>query len=170
MSDDVIPSYSYDGRWIYFTSKRSGQNDIWKMPADGGGATQITQSGDAHMPVESPDGRTLYYCHTALDEGYWVWRVPVQGGDAERVTGPLSEQVAFAVTTEGIFYSAPPVSRSQHLIRFFSFSTGRSRPVAVTDRLIDLGLSLSPDQRFLLFAQRDQTGSDLMLIENFVLP
>ena len=60
--------------------------------------------------------------------------------------------------------------RSQHLIRFLSFSTGQSRPVVVTDRPIGLGLSLSPDQRFLIFAQRDQTGSDLMLIENFIVP
>jgi hypothetical protein len=41
--------------------------------------------------------------------------------------------------------------------------------VVVTDHPIGLGLSLSPDQRFLVFAQSDQTGSDLMLIENFVV-
>ena len=33
-----------------------------------------------------------------------------------------------------------------------------------------VGLSVSPDQRFLVFAQHDQTGSDLMLIKNFVVP
>jgi hypothetical protein len=78
-----------------------------------------------------------------------------------------SEKVAFAITANGIFYSTAPVSRNQHLIRFLNFSTGQSRPVVVTDRQIHVGLSVSPDQRFLVFAQHDQTGSDLMLIENF---
>jgi hypothetical protein len=51
------------------------------------------------------------------------------------------------------------------------FSTGQSRPVAVTDRPVGvLGLSVSPDQRFVVFAQDDQKGSDLMLIENFAVP
>jgi Tol biopolymer transport system component len=170
LSDDVMPSYSHDGRWIYFSSKRAGQYDVWKMPAEGGGATQLTQSGDVNQPVESPDGRAIYYGRAVRGKGNGVWKVPVQGGDAEQVTGPLGEWVAFAITHNGIFYSAAPVSRNQHLIRFLNFSTGRSWPVVVTDRPIGLGLSLSPDQRFLVFAQRDQAGSDLMLIENFGVP
>jgi hypothetical protein len=31
-----------------------------------------------------------------------------------------------------------------------------------------VGLSVSPDQRFVLFVQQDQAGSDLMLIPDFV--
>jgi Tol biopolymer transport system component len=162
-----MPSYSNDGRWIYFGTKRSGQYEVWKMPAEGGVATQITQSGQAHMPLESLDGRTVYYVHNTREESNGIWKTPVLGGNAEQVTGPLSGQFGFAITPDGVFYSAAPVSRSQHLIRFLSFSTRRSWPVAVTDHPIGLGLSLSPDQRFLVFAQRDQTGSDLMLIENF---
>ena len=32
---------------------------------------------------------------------------------------------------------------------------------------VDLGLAVSPDGRYLLFAQNDFSGSDLMLVENF---
>jgi hypothetical protein len=32
---------------------------------------------------------------------------------------------------------------------------------------VDLGLAVSPDGRYLLFAQSDFYGSDLMLVENF---
>ena len=38
-----------------------------------------------------------------------------------------------------------------------------NRPIA------GLSLSVSPDQRFIMYGQTDQSGSDLMLIENFSL-
>jgi hypothetical protein len=137
------------------------------MPADGGEATRIT-SGGGLRPLESPDGKTLYYARTSAGEG--IWKVPVQGGEAVRVTGPLSAWPSFAVVDEGIFYSAAPDSRHQGSIQFLNLSTGRSRAVVVTDRPIEGGLSPSPDQHFVVFAQDDHTGSDLMLIENFVVP
>jgi len=163
-SDDAGPSYSRDGRWIYFGSTRSGQFEVWKMPADGGDATQIT-SGGGLRPFESPDGKTLYYSRLSMEKG--IWKMPVQGGEAAQVTGPIKDPFTYDITADGIFYSAPPSSRHQGLIQFLSFSTGRSRTVVLTDRPIGRILSLSPDQRFLVFIQHDQTGSDLMLIENF---
>src|SRR5262245_7395543 len=163
-ADDILPSFSRDGRWIYFTSTRSGQVEVWKMPAEGGDAVQITTEG-GRMPFESPDGKTLYYARLSREKG--IWKVPVQGGEASQVTGPVND-FSYVGAAEGIFYSPPPDSRRQGLIQFLSFSTGRSRTVVVTDRPIVAGLSLSPDKRFLVFAQHNQDGSDLMLIENFV--
>ncbi len=109
-SDDTLPSYSHDGRWIYFTSRRSGQLEIWKMPAKGGDATQMTRTGGL-MPLESPDGKTLYYGHPTREKG--IWKVPVEGGEATQVTGPTGGQSAFAVTAEGIYYTAAPDVQSE---------------------------------------------------------
>jgi Tol biopolymer transport system component len=165
-SDDAAPSYSHDGRWIYF-SKRSGRLEIWRMPAQGGPAMPLLRSNGGHMPLESSDGRTLYYCHEFLDKG--IWKVPVEGGDPERVTGPAAGPVCgFALGTKGLYY-APADS---HSIQFVDFSTGRSRPVATSDRPIGVGfgMNVSPDERFLLFVRRDQDGSDLYIVENFVAP
>jgi Tol biopolymer transport system component/predicted Ser/Thr protein kinase len=33
---DTWPFWSWDGRWLYFKSHRSGQSQIWKMPSQGG--------------------------------------------------------------------------------------------------------------------------------------
>src|SRR5438045_3696193 len=55
-SEDIVPSFSHDGNWIYFCSNRSGGQQIWKQPAAGGQAVQITQQGGFDN-VESPDGQ-----------------------------------------------------------------------------------------------------------------
>lgn len=51
------PDYSADGKWIYFNSSRSGQMQIWRVPAQGGPAERITDSafGD-WFPHPSPKG------------------------------------------------------------------------------------------------------------------
>jgi len=162
-----MPSYSHDGRWIYFSSLRSGQWEIWKMPAEGGEAKQITHSEGSYMPMESPDGKTLYYCHSLPEKG--IWKMPVQGGEAVQVVGPYNPPLCgLAVTADGLYYTAAQDSRHQYSIAFFSFFTGKSRPVMISDRRLgDLSLSVSADQRFILYGQSDGFGSDLMVIENF---
>src|SRR5262249_49587100 len=167
-SNNSLASYSRSGDWIYFASDRSGQSEIWKMPADGGAATRVTFSlGKAlwGQPVESPDRETLFYAQLGSEGA--IWKVPVQGGNAVQVTGPIARDVAFAVSKNGIYYKTPSESPKRQLIQFLSFSTGQTRPVVVAEREIGIGLSLSPDERYLIFAQRDHVGRDLMLTENF---
>jgi Tol biopolymer transport system component len=166
-ADDLTPSYSHDGRWIYFGSMRSGRPEIWKLPAEGGEAIQITHSEGSYLPLESPDGETLYYCDKLPEKG--IWKMPVKGGPGVQVTGPYAPPLCgMAVTADGLYYTTVSESGKQHSIEFLSFSTGKSRPVVISDRLISgLPLSVSPDQRFIIYTQTDQSGSDLMLIENF---
>ena len=57
-AEDTCPSWSRDGRWIYFGSGRSGSLQIWKMPSAGGRAVQVTTKG-GFEGFESPDGTVL---------------------------------------------------------------------------------------------------------------
>ena len=57
---DAFPTFSRDGRWIYFSSTRSGEPRIWKIPASGGPALQVS-AGLGIMAIESADGAYLYY-------------------------------------------------------------------------------------------------------------
>ena len=55
-------------------------------------------------------------------------------------------------------------------IQFFSFRTRKTRTVAkIHKKLIGgpAGLAVSPDGRWLLYAQVDQNAADIMLVENF---
>jgi Tol biopolymer transport system component len=48
-SEEFVPSFSRDGRWIYFCSNRSSPVQIWKMPAEGGSAVQVTKGAASTM-------------------------------------------------------------------------------------------------------------------------
>jgi Tol biopolymer transport system component/DNA-binding winged helix-turn-helix (wHTH) protein len=169
-SDGHTPTYSRDGRWLYFSSRRSGQLELWKMPVrDGdraGDAIQISRGNAGSQVVESPDGKVLYYCHASLEQG--IWRVPVDGGTARQVTGPsAAEGCGLAVTDEGLFYIAAPDANKRRSIQFLRFSDQTSRPIVLTDRPLGMSLSVSSDGRFILYTQVDSAGSDLMMIHNF---
>ena len=165
-SDDVIPSWSRDGRWIYFASNRTGDDQVWKVSAEGGEAVQVTKQG-GFAAFESPDGKFVYY--TMHKPG--LWRVAVEGGEEARVLDQpkLGYWGYWAVVNGGIYFVNVEVK--QHpVIEFFSFATGRVRQIATMEKeavLASPGFAISPDGRGILYAQVDQSGGDIILVENF---
>jgi Tol biopolymer transport system component len=70
---DRGPSWSRDGRRIYFYSHRGDRYEIWSIGTDGSGLTQITRTtGDPLDYVRvSPDGSRFL---TSNDKGSYIWR------------------------------------------------------------------------------------------------
>src|SRR5262244_2126329 len=57
---DFSPRFSPDGKWIAFTSNRTGNNDVFVMPSTGGEPRQITFfSGDDQALYWTPDGKGI---------------------------------------------------------------------------------------------------------------
>jgi Tol biopolymer transport system component len=107
-ANDVVPSWSRDGRWVYFASNRSGAWQVFKVPADGGPASQVT-SGGGFAPLESPDGRFVYYAKGVAERG--LWRVPVEGGKESVVLEDLDPDYwgYWVVVDDGIYFVDPRV-------------------------------------------------------------
>lgn len=167
-SHDVMASWSRDGRWLYFCSNRSGACQIWKVPAAGGQAIQVTKYGGFEA-LESRDGELLYYTKGRGPGG--VWQIPVAGGEERQVPELLDAGYwrYWAVQDDGIYFVAP-VASARPAIKFFSFATHAVAQLGVLDRdplQGAPGLTISPDGRWLLYAQVDQSVSDLMLVQNF---
>jgi len=61
---DGWPMFSYDGKWIFYSSMESGSFCIYKIKLDGSGKTQLTQAKtdeeDARVSL-SRDGKNLIY-------------------------------------------------------------------------------------------------------------
>lgn len=59
---DFQPRFSPDGKYLAFTSSRSGTSQIWLLPLDGGEASQLTSlSTGASSPLWTPDGKQLIF-------------------------------------------------------------------------------------------------------------
>jgi Tol biopolymer transport system component len=58
--ENVVPSWSRDGKSIYFASNRTGEWQIWKRELATGKETQVTRNGGI-AAFESHDAKTLYY-------------------------------------------------------------------------------------------------------------
>ncbi len=159
-----VPSWSHDGKWIYFNSDRSGRREIWRTPAQGGAAEQITRHG-GRVALESTDGKTLYYTKEFGDGP--LFAQPLGAGAEEKQILDKVTQRGFAVFADGIYYLYPLSAAGKTEIRFHEFATGRSRLVSPIDAQLSFGFSVSPDRKAYLFTVVPSSGSDLMLIENF---
>ncbi|MDA2925417.1 serine/threonine-protein kinase, partial [Acidobacteria bacterium AH-259-L09] len=161
--EDVRPSWSRNGRWIYFGSNRSGDWQIWKASAEGGPARQVTYKGGREA-FESPDGKFVYYAGGGISG---IWKVPVEGGQETQVLQQRSG-VLWAVTDQGLCFINREVTPGP-AIEFFSFATARTSQLRVFPKEARFykGFSVSPDGRWILYAQYDQRESDIMMVENF---
>jgi len=162
--DEIPYGWSNDGRWFYFSSNRTGRHEVWKMPPEGGEAIQITKNGGGQVH-ESPGGQFLYFGKRfAFGGPLGIWRIPMDGGPEE----PVLEHGGFndwALTQDGICYINRQADPGP-AIELVEFATGRVSTVTVLEgRPISRGLSVSPDQRSILYV-RLETETDIMLVEN----
>jgi hypothetical protein len=159
--NNVRPSWSRDGKWLYYCSTRTGLPQVWKIHAGGDGEVQVTKGGGG-VAFESVDGQELYY---TKDD--YLWKIPVQGGPEVKILGPLLLS-CFAPATRGLYFiGGSSSSDPRPHLKFMDFATGNVRVVSALDGDIGDELSLSPDERSILIEKTDRVSSELMIVENF---
>jgi eukaryotic-like serine/threonine-protein kinase len=169
--EDSRPSWSHDGRWVYYGSNRSGEYQIWKVPAAGGDPVQVTRSG-GYNPLESPDGRFLYFGKGEGKPG--LWKISVEGGQETAVLPDLSAAGGgghWDIADNGVYFVAFGADASlpdKWVLRLLRFDTGKTTTVMELPASPQgPSLEISPDGQWFLCAQFDQLGADLMLVEGF---
>lgn len=163
-ASEFSASYSRNGRWIYFGSNHSGALEVWKIPAVGGIPVRLTHAGGC-LALESTDGNTVFYTKD-IEQVSSLWKVNAVGGEEIQVLDSVYGQ-NFAVVSSGIYFIPAADSHGNYSIKFMNFRTGAVGTIATLSKEPMWGLSVSPDERWLLFTQLDNYGSDLMLLEDF---
>jgi Tol biopolymer transport system component len=77
---------SLDGSRLYYSSNRTGVQNLWTLPAQGGAQQQLTNDPTPNWwPAVSPDGREVaFYSYRSGRRDIWV--MPATGGAARQVT------------------------------------------------------------------------------------
>ena len=171
-SEDYMPSWSRDGEWIYFLSpRRTGLTNIWKIRPDGEDLQQVTEEGGG-IPLESPDGRYLYFVDPEpnTERRCPIWRMPIEGGERTLVLDRRPDYMNWDLWEDSIVF-LDEQTEGGPTIEVFDVATGQTRVLAGLgpEARPSKGLSVSPDGRWVAFSQRDIHLSDLKLVENFYL-
>jgi Tol biopolymer transport system component len=160
--NENVPSWSHDGRWVYFVSDRTGAHDIWRIPATGGSEEQVTHDGAAYAR-ESIDGKTLFF---QRDDGSLL-ALPLSGGPIRKLLDHVPQK-GFAVGPGGLYHIRLGPDPAGSPLYVLDIVSGRDRLVGMLEKCQPFtGLAVSPDGKTILYVRVVSEGSDLMMIENF---
>jgi Tol biopolymer transport system component/DNA-binding winged helix-turn-helix (wHTH) protein len=163
-ADNVVPSWSHDGRWIYFASNRGGKDfHVWKVPSTGGAAVRLTH-GAGFSAFESLDGKFVIYMRLS-EPG--LWKVPRDGGPETALwKGPGPNNWGnWTIGNDGIYFMDS--TRDGPEIELLKSGTAKVVTVAKLERPSFCGLTVSPDNKAIVYSQRDRNQHDIRLMMGF---
>jgi Tol biopolymer transport system component/DNA-binding winged helix-turn-helix (wHTH) protein len=172
--DNCVPSWSQDGKFVYFASSRSGQFQIWKVFAATGEtssnpALQVTHGG-GFRAFETVDGKYLYYTKGRGTPGLWrrsLWNG--SGGKEEPVLNSVQEWGWWALGP-GVVYFLEMSDPARVHLKMFDIAERWTRELAILPYPVQIAtptMSASRDGRHLVYTQVDSMEAVIMLAENF---
>jgi len=163
-ADNGGPKWSRDGKWIYFYSNHGGSLEIWKKQLGGGSPVQVTTHGGV-FGEESWDGRFLYFAKLDIPG---LWKMPLDGGQETRLFDQPFRPFSWwdwGLTEKGIYFI--DFQSSPKAVAFFEFATNKIFHIWTLTNRPFVGLSVSADGKSVLYAQKEYSKSDIMLVRNF---
>lgn len=98
---DRQPVYSPDGKWILFSSDRSGQLDLWMVSRETGALRRVTDDAAKDWdPSFSPDGRRILWSSDRTGR-FEIWTSEVDGTGARLVSREGLEAENPVLTPDG---------------------------------------------------------------------
>jgi dipeptidyl aminopeptidase/acylaminoacyl peptidase len=157
-SDGRWPSWSHDGKWIFFSSQSSGMEGINRVPATGG-PSEAVLSGPAMEPVESSDGRSLFY----IKPNSGLWQRALDSGAERQILSGVTPGY-WTIGPKGIFVLRPGYKGARSSVWYYDFGGARIAEIAELGKTAEIpGFSITRDGQSLLWAQCDHIDSDRVL-------
>ena len=164
--DNVAPKWSVDGKWLYFSSDRGGENQLWKIPTAGGLPLLAMKRPLTHY-AESWNGQSLIYSKGRMIPGLWRYDFATQTETLLTKVHNAGYWHSWDVNRRGIYF-ATCETPLRAMVEFYDFASGNISLVAKLKTPFPAplyGLSVSPDEKWLCYMQQDLDG-DLVLMEN----
>ncbi len=161
------PRWSPNGTQVLFNSMAAGNREAYVIDAEGGPVRRVTNhpadeavqvtDGGGGGAYESSDGGTLYFVRENT-----LFKTHLPAGPESSVL-PGVRIHHWNLRDDGFYYV--PIERTNE-VRYFDFVTQQNN--LVVELPFDAGQPwASPDGRWLAFVAYEDSGSDLMLVENF---
>ena len=156
------PSWSRDGRYIYFDTTRGGAPEIWRIDLETNRDQVIAPAGFM-VGIESPDGRRLFYQE---NQHRHIWVSDPDGGSPKQLSqvSPTPDLDWTPVGTS--IYFASSTSAGGADILGFDVSNGKLRKLGHVGQNLALGTPsfiVSPDGQTLLYSAIDNSSSEIKL-------
>jgi Tol biopolymer transport system component len=158
-----MPSWSRDGRSVYFASTRNGPSTVWRVPANGG-AEEPVPYAEGQPAYESADGKTLFFLGNGAEPP--LLAVPVAGGSERKVIDCVASPWSITVGATGVYHLGCGATQGAVPLYLLDRATGRDRPLGTLEKP-KVGFAFSPDGNTILYSKLASEGGDLMMIENF---
>ena len=175
MPHDMQPRFSPDGERIVFVSDRSGDNNVWLMPAAGGEPVQLSKGIGSRFasPDWTPDGKYVVVSRAAPRQGLEkLWLYHVDGGTGlEMVGGSFGQRMMGpAVDPEGryVWYAQRFGTWSynailpQYQLWVYDRETGTRTPMSNRYGSA-FRPAVSPDGKWLAYGSRDDADTGIRL-------
>jgi TolB protein len=159
------PVVSPDGKSIAFVSNRSGNADLFVVPAAGGPERQLTRTPDPEGKAEwSSDGRRLYYAIGGQDLSRF-YAVDVATGVTKEIGAVRSRGAVVSPDGTRVAYTAGSWQASQ--LAIVSLDGSGERLLTTTEQTtVAWNPRFSPDGRWIAFTGQDAART----LQIFVVP
>jgi len=109
---DTEPTFSADGKTVYFVSDRGGSPQIYRVPVFGGSPERVTFSGSYNIsPALSADGRWMAYV-SRINGGFKLHIMDLASGQSSAITDTVAdENPSFAANSRLVLYATQQQGR-----------------------------------------------------------
>jgi len=176
------PSWSSDGRWLYYTPARIDAVSLERVSVNGG-PTEVARSGAALGAVFSPDGAAVYYVHRLRSEIFGfradseIRRAPAEGDAFQTMAAIPGSRVPVSplclqafLSPDGKWLAMPLLDDATTNLWALPTAGGPLKKLTDFGRrsiLIGRSVSWSADSRF-LFAAVAETETDVVLLNGLI--
>jgi len=162
LAADRQPAYSPDGRWIVFSSNRTGNLDLWLFDRQSGELRQLTDDATQDWdPGFTPDGRRVLFS-SGRGGNLEIWSIDLDGSNARQVSADGVDAENPTMTPDGrwIVYTS---GNAEHL-GLFRIRPDGSEAARITTGNHTNG-EVSPDGRWALFVSNRNEGAEIRFVE-----